>query len=145
MAWVGQTYETNLERRQGLHAFATRCMEVIRSVPASDIAACCHNDIVAANIVGDSAPKLIDWEFSCDNDPLFDLASVIGYHNLDSERAAMLLDAYAGGADPALKERLEEQVRVFDAIQWLWLATRHLHFPKRWQARRLEELQQRIG
>jgi thiamine kinase len=145
MAWVGQTYETNLERRQGLHAFAIRCMEVIRSVPASENATCCHNDIVAANIVGDDDPKLIDWEFSCDNDPLFDLASAIGFHNLDDDRATLLLDAYAGGADAALRERLAEQVRVFDAIQWLWLATRHLHFPKRWQARRLEELQQRIG
>ena len=87
---------------------------------------------------------MIDWEFSCDHDPLFDLASAIGFHNLDDERAGVLLSAYLGGSDPAAVERLSEQVRVYDAIQWLWLATRHLVFPRRWQARRLEELQQRI-
>ena len=87
---------------------------------------------------------MIDWEFACDNDPMFDLASAIGYHNLDADCAGTLLDAYTGGADGEAKERLDEQVRVYDAIQWLWLATRHLVYPSREQARRLEELQQRV-
>jgi thiamine kinase-like enzyme len=99
---------------------------------------------VAANIIGSRALKLIDWEYARDNDPLFDLASAIGFHNLDDARQQMLLSAYAGGADSELNERLAEQVRVFDAIQWLWLATRHLASPHREQARRLEELQMRI-
>jgi hypothetical protein len=56
----------------------------------------------------------------------------------------MLLNAYAGGAASELQERLAEQVRAFDALQWLWLATRQLAAPHRDQARRLEELQHRI-
>lgn len=145
MTDVAETYEAHLEQRQGLHAFAGRCLEVIGSIPVSETVACCHNDIVAANVVGDAELKLIDWEFSCDNDPLFDLASAIGFHNLDEARAGVLLDAYSGGADGAMRERLHEQVRAYDAIQWLWLATRHLDSPQPWQAQRLEELQQRIG
>ena len=141
---VARTYQKVLERRQGLHAFATRCVEVIESVPASTDHACCHNDIVAANVIDGHGLKLIDWEFACKHDPYFDLASAIGFHNLDADRASVLLDAYAGGSDAAAREKLAAQVRVYDAIQWLWLAARHLVYPKRWQAQRLEELQQRI-
>lgn len=144
MVRIGETYQKYLEERQGLHAFATTCVDVIRSIPRQPGSVCCHNDIVAANIVGSRDLKLIDWEFSCDNDPMFDLASAIGFHNLNRQRSDVLLDAYAGGSNSALRESLDEQLRLYDAIQWLWLATRHLHFPKRWQAQRLEELQQRI-
>jgi len=144
MSHIGETYRKYLEKRQGLHAFATICVDVIRSIPRQAGSVCCHNDIVAANIVGASELKLIDWEFSCDNDPMFDLASAIGFHNLNGQQSDVLLDAYSGGSDSAQRERLDEQLRMYDAIQWLWLATRHLHFPKRWQAQRLEELQQRI-
>ncbi len=144
MVAVAETYEAYLEKRHGLHSFATHCVEVIRSVPMNDDVTCCHNDIVAANVIQGSGLKLIDWEFASDNDPMFDLASAIGFHNLEKEQSAILLTAYSGGGDGELKEWLAGQVRVFDAIQWLWLATRHLVFPRRWQARRLEELQQRI-
>jgi thiamine kinase len=144
MVAVAQTYEAYLEKRHGLHSFATHCVEVIRSVPITDDFTCCHNDIVAANVIQGSGLKLIDWEFASDNDPMFDLASAIGFHNLEKEQSDILLKAYSGGDDGELTEWLAEQVRVFDATQWLWLATRHLVFPRRWQARRLEELQQRI-
>jgi thiamine kinase len=144
MSAAAVTYETYLEKRHGLHSFATRCVEIIDEVTVRDGAACCHNDIVGANIIEGSVLMLIDWEYACDNDPMFDLASVIGFHNLDEKSSSILLDAYAGGKDQLLSERLSEQIRVYDAIQWLWLATRHLVFPSRAQARRLEELQQRI-
>ena len=66
------------------------------------------------------------------------------FHNFDEDRQLLLLSAYAGGVSGELKKRLAEQVRVFDAVQWLWLANRHLVSPHREQEERLEELQQRI-
>lgn len=141
---VATSYEKYLEGRHSLHAFATRCVEVISKIPVSDEVVCCHNDIVAANVIENSRLMLIDWEFACDNDPLFDLASAIGFHNLDEQSSNILLAAYAGSVDAELKERLSDQVRVYDAIQWLWLASRHLVSPGVAQARRLEVLQQRI-
>lgn len=141
---AARTYESFLEQRQGLHSFALRCVEIIDANPVRVDAVCCHNDIVAANVIESETHKLIDWEFACDNDPMFDLASAIGYHNLDMDCAGALLDAYTGGADGEARAQLDEQVRVYDAIQWLWLATRHLVYPSREQSRRLEELQQRI-
>ena len=141
---VAVSYENYLEKRQGLHAFATQCVEVISSIAVADDAVCCHNDIVAANVIEKSGLRLIDWEYACDNDPMFDLASAIGFHNLDEQSSAILLDAYTGGSNAEMKERLAEQVRLYDAIQWLWLASRQLAFPSMAQSRRLEALQQRI-
>ena len=100
--------------------------------------------MVAANIIGDPALKLLDWEYACDNDPMFDLASLVGFHNLDDDRQSDLLNAYAGGNDFALKEQLDVQVRLYDAIQWLWLANRQVITRTSAQATRLKELQQRI-
>jgi len=141
---IAEKYERYLKERHGLHAFAANCVRIISESPVHEGVACCHNDIVAANIIESGGLKLIDWEYACDNDPMFDLASAIGFHNFDEDRQQLLLSAYAGGASGELKERLAEQVRVFDAIQWLWLAKRHLASPHREQARRLEELRQRI-
>lgn len=138
------TYEKFLERRTGLHAFAAECVAIVGSVPVGEDVVCGHNDIVASNVIDNAGLKLIDWEYACDNDPMFDLASVIGYHNLSESQSNVLLSAYLGVDSAEWRERLAEQIRVFDAIQWLWLATRHLETPNRVQARRLEELQQRI-
>jgi thiamine kinase-like enzyme len=138
-------YEEYLKRRHGLHAYALRCREVVASVPQSDHLVCCHNDIVAENVIASQPLKLIDWEYAGDNDAFFDLASVIRFHNLPQHVSSSLLDAYTGGADGESQERLAAQERVFDAIQWLWLASIHLNSPKHDNAVRLEELQQRIG
>ena len=144
MSAAAIAYQDYLDKGQYLHTFSARCVEVIATVAAHADKVCCHNDVVAANLIAGRDLRLIDWEYACDNDPMFDLASAIGFHDLDESQADALLDAYAGGADAGLRERLAEQVRVYDAIQWLWLATRQLAHPGRRQARRLEELQQRI-
>ena len=141
---VAKRYVGNLETHDGLHVFALRCEEIIADIPMSGKPRCCHNDVVAANIIGDPALKLLDWEYACDNDPMFDLASLIGFHNLEDDRQSVLLNAYAGGIDCVLKERLDVQVRLYDAIQWLWLANRQVRTPTSEQAARLEELQQRL-
>lgn len=137
-------YEEYLAQRQGLHAFASQCSAIIAGIPPREKLTCCHNDIVADNIIASTPLMLIDWEYSCDNDPLFDLASLIGYHNFDKRQSELLLGAYAGGVSPELREHLADQVRAFDAIQWLWLASHHLNTPRRENVSRLEELQQRI-
>jgi thiamine kinase-like enzyme len=142
---VASRYAKHLEARPGLHAFAFRCEQIIAAIPANGEFLCCHNDVVAANIIADPDLKLLDWEYACDNDPMFDLASLIGFHNLGHDRQSVLLSAYAGGNDAESRERLEIQVRLYDAIQWLWLANRQMITRSSAQAARLEELQQRIS
>ncbi len=141
---VAKRYVDNLKMHHGLYALALRCEEIIADIPMSEKIRCCHNDVVAANIIADPALKLLDWEYACDNDPMFDLASLIGFHNLEDDRQSVLLNAYAGGYDSVLNERLGTQIRLYDAIQWLWLANRQIVTRSSAQAARLEELQQRI-
>ena len=137
-------YETFLAERQGLHTFASRCLDIVRSTPDRGIITCCHNDIIARNIIDNGAIKLIDWEYASDNDPLFDIACVIGFHELDDRQADYLLDAYAGGAGTEERERLAEQQRIYDALHWLWFAARQQVLPDAAQAIELERLRQRI-
>lgn len=127
---------------EALSTIGERCREIIESVPPQADTACCHNDVVAANVIATPALRLLDWEYACDNEPLFDLASVIGYHDLGARQKGTLLRAYAGGL--ALRERLEEQLRLFDALQWLWLAVREVMAPAERQRMRLAELARRL-
>ena len=141
---VARRYVENLSSRDSLHAFGVRCQEIIDTIEVSGVTRCCHNDLVVENIISASRLMLLDWEYACDNDPLFDLASLIAYHDLNDGKSRELLSAYSGGTDPAMKELLDTQVRLYDAIQWLWLANRHMITRKPAQAARLEKLWQRI-
>jgi thiamine kinase len=141
---AARRYATAASKNPDLRHFAARCVSIVRMIPAPLSLACCHNDVVAANIVGTSQLKLLDWEYACDNDPFFDLASLIAYHDLGREHAGRLLDAYTGSREPEAKERLELQLRLYDAIQWLWLAARYVIDPDSDHRARLEQLRRRV-
>lgn len=121
--------------------FVARCLAIIADSDESAVAACCHNDIVACNFVLGDSLKLIDFEYAADNDPYFDLASLIGWHGLGAAESDCLLAAYAGDLSPANRDRLARQCRRFDALQWLWLAARH---PVPSSAERAEVVKQRL-
>ncbi len=142
---VAGFYAGKLQSAPGPYAFAQRCEAIIAGIPVSGRVCCCHNDVIAQNIFATPKLKLLDWEYACDNDPLFDLASVVAYHDLDQALADALLDAYSGGADGELRERLSEQIRIYDAIHWLWLANRQILSHDRGLSKRLGDLQRRIA
>lgn len=142
---IAAVYSSKLKSVPGLHAFGERCVEIILRSGSDSQIRCCHNDVVAANIVGNGRLTLIDWEYACDNEALFDLASLIGYHDLNRRRADVLLGAYTGDAGSEPRERLELQLRIYDALHWLWLAVRQTMNPGSRQERRLRELQGRIA
>jgi thiamine kinase len=141
---VARQYAAAVTTESGLQVFAGQCQELLAAIPITETFCCCHNDIVAGNIIQHSGLKLLDWEYACDNDPMFDLASVIGFHDLDAKQVDSLFDAYAGGADPEMYERLQNQVRLFDIIQWLWFAARQCSSPDPGTASRLNYLRSRI-
>ncbi|MEX2495863.1 MAG: choline/ethanolamine kinase family protein [Woeseia sp.] len=128
-----------------LTPFAERCLCLVTELPAVEAVCCCHNDVIAANIVESSTICLLDWEYACDNDALFDLASLIGYHDLKKAQVSRLLDAYADGQVAEARERLEIQLRLFDCLQWLWFAAHESLLASDQHRRRLAELQQRIS
>ena len=101
---------------------ASQQLSVVESAPAPSNLCCCHNDLVAENIISAPAVRFLDWEYACDNDPLFDFAVVVAHHGLSDCQAGILLDACFDGDDGSLRERLGSQVRLYNALNWLWAA-----------------------
>jgi Ser/Thr protein kinase RdoA (MazF antagonist) len=145
MAGLAEANARAVFRRDELRGFGATCLDIVNEQRSFESIACCHNDVVAENVVAGDSLQLIDWEWAADNDPMFDVASIIAYHDLEPSHADTLLVAYAGGADASLRERVQEQLRLFDALQWLWLAAREAARTDPGQLSRLKALRSRIA
>jgi len=102
----------------------THCTRVIESMRQPHNLCCCHNDLVAANIITSPKMMFLDWEYACDNDPFFDLATIVEHHELGEAIAFRLLDAYFDGDGIRWRPKLLEQQSLYRALYWLWLASR---------------------
>lgn len=100
------------------------CIAEIVAMPAAINLCCCHNDLVAGNIIVSSRIRFIDWEYACDNDPLFDLATVNAHLGLSEPQADLLLRAYYGNEFGANRLAFEKYCRAYLALCWLWDAAR---------------------
>lgn len=101
---------------------ARQQLAIVESAPAPTNLRCCHNDLVAENIISAPAVRFLDWEYACDNDPLFDIAVVVAHHGLSDRQAGILLDACFDGDGESFRDRLDDQVRLYDALNRLWAA-----------------------
>ena len=84
--------------------------------------ALCHNDPVAQNILSGPALRLIDWEFAAPGDPLFDLAVVVGHHDLDMGQGRALLGVARGHVHPSDWRGLTHLVEGYGNVRLLWEA-----------------------
>jgi len=100
------------------------CLRKVEAGPMPHNLCCCHNDLVAANIINTPEIRFLDWEYACDNDPFFDLATVVAHHDLSAEQSDYLLDAYFDGDGTRWREQLTRQASVYEALLWLWEAAR---------------------
>jgi thiamine kinase-like enzyme len=128
---TGRTFDSRIASRRYLDsignadaALATRCRQVIEAQPLPHNLCVCHNDLVAANILSAESILFLDWEYACDNDPFFDLATIVEHHALDDDLAMRLLDAYFGGDGQRWLPQLRAQQSLYAALYWLWLAAR---------------------
>ena len=103
---------------------ARHCAQIVTTMRAPQILKCCHNDLVAENIIRATHLRFLDWEYACDNDPFFDLATIIAHHELHDDQADLLLNAYCDGDGARWRPHLQKQMRLYDALHWLWLAAR---------------------
>jgi len=97
-------------------------MQMIEAMSEPTNLCCCHNDLVAANIIATPELRFLDWEYACDNDPLFDLATVVAHHQLPAERSDYLLNAYFEGDGQHWRNQFERQVALYESLLWLWEA-----------------------
>jgi len=100
------------------------CLDKIAAGPRPHNLCLCHNDLVVGNILHTPAIRFLDWEYACDNDPFFDLATIVAHHGLDETRTGQLLDAYFDGDGQRWRDQLSRQAEVYDALLWLWSAAR---------------------
>jgi len=100
------------------------CLARIAAAPRPHNLCLCHNDLVVENIINTPETRFLDWEYACDNDPFFDLATVVAHHGLSTAQCRMLLDAYFDGDGERWHEQLARQAEVYEALLYLWKQSR---------------------
>jgi thiamine kinase-like enzyme len=81
-----------------------RLEEVLRASAGETVP--CHNDLLAANIMDDGERLwLIDYEYSGNNDPCFELGNIWSEAALDVERLEHLVASYFGAPSPVQTAR----------------------------------------
>ena len=100
------------------------CLQRIAAAPRPGNLCCCHNDLVVENIINAPETRFLDWEYACDNDPFFDLATVAAHHQLSQAQRSILLTAYFGKDDSRWQAQLARQAELYDALLYLWQYSR---------------------
>src|SRR6478736_7710601 len=83
----------------------------------------CHNDLLAENYLDDRARLwLVDWEYSGNNDPAFELGNTAQELGYDDAQVEELCAAYFGEASPTHLARMSLQMIMSDVGWTLWAA-----------------------
>ncbi len=83
----------------------------------------CHNDLLAENYLDDGERLwLVDYEYSGNNDPTFELGNTCQELGYDDAQVRELCAAYFGEASPALLARMRLQMIMSDVGWTLWAA-----------------------
>ena len=83
----------------------------------------CHNDLLAENYIDDGERLwIVDFEYSGNNDPSFELGDTAQECAFDPDLRATLCEAYFGEATPALRARMDLQAVMADVGWTLWAA-----------------------
>jgi thiamine kinase-like enzyme len=83
----------------------------------------CHNDLLAENYLDDGRQLwIVDYEYSGNNDPTFELGNTAQELGFDAARQEELCAAYFGEATPALVARMRLQMIMSDVGWTLWAA-----------------------
>ncbi|HEX5936639.1 MAG TPA: choline/ethanolamine kinase family protein [Actinomycetota bacterium] len=83
----------------------------------------CHNDLLAENYIDDGSQLwIVDFEYSGNNDPTFELGDTAQECAFDADQRATLCEAYFGEATLTLLARMELQAVMADVGWTLWAA-----------------------
>ena len=107
-------YREHLDRLPRIEA-------ALRRTPVATVP--CHNDLLADNYLDDGSRLwLVDWEYSGNNDPAFELGNTAQELGYDAARCAELCAAYYGEATEARLARMSLQMIMSDVGWTLWAA-----------------------
>ena len=91
----------------------------VRSLPLVP----CNNDLLAENYINDGKLlRLIDYEYSGNNDPCFELGNTCQELGYDEVQIRELCAAYFGAASPAMLARMKLNMIMSDVGWGLWAA-----------------------
>jgi thiamine kinase-like enzyme len=83
----------------------------------------CHNDLLAENYLDDGGHLwIVDYEYSGNNDPSFELGNTCQELGYDETRIRELCTVYFGEATPSMLARLRLQMIMSDVGWTLWAA-----------------------
>ncbi|HUQ44865.1 MAG TPA: choline/ethanolamine kinase family protein [Candidatus Limnocylindria bacterium] len=83
----------------------------------------CHNDLLAENYLDDGSKLwIVDYEYSGNNDPTFELGNTAQELGFDAARQEELCAAYFGEATPPMLARMRLQMIMSDVGWTLWAA-----------------------
>jgi thiamine kinase-like enzyme len=83
----------------------------------------CHNDLLAENYIDDGRQLwIVDFEYSGNDDPCFELGDTAQECAFDDDLRAVLCETYFGEATPALLARMDLQAVMADVGWTLWAA-----------------------
>ena len=83
----------------------------------------CHNDLLAENYIDDGSMLwIVDFEYSGNNDPCFELGDTAQECGFDKDQRATLCEAYFGKSTPSLLARIDLQAVMADVGWTLWAA-----------------------
>lgn len=123
----------------------------------------CNNDLLAENFIdtGDGL-RLIDYEYSGNNEPSFELGNIWSESNLSLDQLEELVTAYYGGPDPARTARarlwglmskygwtlwasIQDGVSTIDFDFWEWGMEKYERAEAEFASDEFEELLRRAG
>ena len=98
-----------------------RIESALRRSPVANVP--CHNDLLADNYLDDGSRLwLVDWEYSGNNDPAFELGNTAQELGYDAPQRAELCAAYYGEATDVRLARMSLQMIMSDVGWTLWAA-----------------------
>ncbi len=98
-----------------------RIESALAARPAASVP--CHNDLLAENYLDDGERLwIVDYEYSGNNDPTFELGNTCQELGFDDDRIAAMCAAYFGVASPEMLARMRLQMIMSDVGWTLWAA-----------------------
>jgi len=109
---------------EGYRERAAAVQAIERALGAHPVVAVpCHNDLLAENYLDDGDRLwIVDYEYSGNNDPTFELGNTAQELGFDDARQEALCRAYFGEATPGLLARMRLQMVMSDMGWTLWAA-----------------------